>query len=205
MDDRRVSPRASCRLHGRVLKGTERVRCRIADVSESGLCLITPVWMKPKQEVEIEIDVPAVGVSKVVAEIWHVRREKSRNSNNRVWIAGVMVIEADPSYDRLLHAAGVATENELDADDDSGMARDPFSNLTAALNLDGQEGVAAASQPSADPVDAVEHRVFRIRCKARGGPRSRVLTLAAESVQQAEMLATRDLGDTWTVLEVREA
>jgi hypothetical protein len=54
-------------------------------------------------------------------------------------------------------------------------------------------------------IDSVEPKVFRIRCKATGGPRSRVLSLAADSEEQARALATRDLGDEWAVLEVREA
>ena len=51
----------------------------------------------------------------------------------------------------------------------------------------------------------IEPKVYRIRCKATSGPRSRVLSLAAESEEQARSLATRDLGTAWTVLEIREA
>lgn len=209
MAERRKSPRASCRLQARVLKGTERVRARVVDVSESGLCLISPVWMKPRQDVEIEIDVPKMGVSKVRAEIWHIRREQSRITNNKVWIAGVMVVDADPGYDRLLQAAGVAPSPALEADGLGTVDGAAFSSVlggaaeaSSGTPASGAE-TAAQSVPSAS--EAEEHRVFRIRCKARGGPRSRVLTLAAESVEHAERLATRDLGDTWTVLEVREA
>lgn len=198
MGERRKFPRASCRLQGRVLKGTEHVRCRIADVSESGLCMITPAWMKPRQEIEIEIDVPDVGISKVIADVWHIRREKSRLSSKQVWIAGVIITEADAAYDRLLQAAGVAAEPVLEADEEPTF---PNSNFQSVLHT----ADSLTPEQERDPVNATEHRVFRIRCKARGGPRSRVLTLAAESVKHAEMLAARDLGETWTVLEVREA
>ena len=209
MAERRKSPRASCRLQARVLKGRERVRSRVVDVSESGLCLISPVWMKPRQEVEIEIDVPKMGVSKVRAEIWHIRREQSRITNNKVWIAGVMVVDADPGYDRLLQAAGVAPDPALETDGLGAAEGAAFSSVigsapeAAAPKPADESETGAATAPSAS--EAAEHRVFRIRCKARGGPRSRVLTLAAESVEHAERLATRDLGETWTVLEVREA
>ena len=39
-DERRRSPRAQCRLHGRVVRGRERIRVRVVDVSEGGLCLL---------------------------------------------------------------------------------------------------------------------------------------------------------------------
>ena len=56
-----------------------------------------------------------------------------------------------------------------------------------------------------DPIDSIESRVYRIRCKMVGGPRSRVLSLAADSEEHARSLAIRDLGSDWTVLEIREA
>jgi hypothetical protein len=187
MQEKRQTKRASCRLRCRVATGHEQVASRIIDVSEGGLCLVSPVWLKPKQKFEISIDVPGSGLSQVVVEIWHIRREKSRSSNTRIWIAGAILIEADKAYARLLTSAGVAS------------GRTDSAARTAPV-----EPNQATPPKAPEPIDTIEPKVYRIRCKATGGPRTRVLSLAADSEEHARSLATRDLGAEWTVLEVRE-
>ena len=41
-----------------------------------------------------------------------------------------------------------------------------------------------------------------VRVKARSGPRTRMLTLTAESEEEAGRLAARDLESAWTIMEV---
>lgn len=188
MPERREKERAPCRLRCRVAKGREQVRSRIIDVSEGGLCLVLPVWLKPKEAYEISIDVPGTGLSRVHAEIWHIRREKSGNTNNQVWIAGAMLVDADEAYAKLLTATGLVSRNI-----------EP-----ATLAASGKPNRAGPTK-APDVIDTIESKVYRIRCKATSGPRSRVLSLAADSEEQARSLAIRDLGAAWTVLEIREA
>lgn len=188
MPERRKTKRVPCRLRCRVAKGREQVRSRIIDVSEGGLCLILPVWLKPNQKFEISIDVPGTGLARVHAEIWHIRRERIQSTNNRVWIAGAMLVDADDAYAKLLAAAG-AVSRDIDP---------------AAPGKPNRPGLTKAPEPI-DAIDAIEPTVYRIRCKETGGPRSRVLSLAADSKEQARSLAIRDLGPAWTVLEIREA
>jgi len=185
MPERRKTKRVPCRLRCRVAKGREQVRSRIIDVSEGGLCLILPVWLKPNQEFEISIDVPGTGLARVQAKIWHIRRERIQSTNNRVWIAGAMLVDADAAYAKLLAAAG-AVSRDIDP---------------AAPGKPNRPGLTKAPEP----IDAIDPKVYRIRCKETGGPRSRVLSLAADSKEQARSLAIRDLGSTWTVLAIREA
>lgn len=185
MTERRQTKRAPCRLRCRVGRGREQIRSRIVDISENGLCLIVPVWLKPKQEFEISIDVPGTGLSRVRAEIWHIRRERIQSRAGRVWIAGAMLIDTDDAYTKLLSAAGVTT---LDSE-------------PATLG----KPIASGPTRTDETIDTIEPQVFRIRCKATGGPRTRVLSLAADSAEHARALAIRDLGAAWTVLEIREA
>ena len=188
MPERRQTERAPCRLRCRIEKGREQIQSRIVDVSEGGLCLISPVWLKPNQEFEISIDVPGTGVAKVRVELWHIRRETSKKSKSRVWIAGAILVDADQAYAKLLKAAGVA---QAEADR-------PAETSTGAAKR------TVPTKPRAS-IDTIEPNIYRIRCKAIGGPRSRVLSLAADSEEQARSLATRDLGESWTVLEIRKA
>lgn len=228
--DRRRTPRTQCRLHGRVARGRERIRVRIVDISEGGLCLLTPLWLDPKKPVQIEIDVPGRGVSKVGVEIWHIRREKSRSSNNKIWIAGAILVDADGTYTSLLEAAGLAPrttehgEYTLPVGPGAAGALDvpgatPGTSPTASERA-GKTGPASgrsaptaptaeterAAEPSPDrALDCADPRVFRLRCKARGTPRTRMLSIAAESADEALELARHDLGAEWTVLEALEA
>jgi hypothetical protein len=200
------------------------VRSRIIDVSEGGLCLISPIWLKPKQKMDIAINVPGTGLSKVRVEIWHIRRFKAKKSNSRVWMAGAILVDADEAYAKLLSAAGVAplkieiqtpTGAEPSAPKPPGKpngrkapprpaaTRPPFKASKPAPPP--TSPATPPSDPDAESIDSLEPTIYRIRCKAKVGPRSRVLTLAAESETDARSFATRDLGDSWTVLEIRRA
>jgi hypothetical protein len=220
-DERRRSPRAQCRLHGRIVRGRERVRVRIVDVSDGGLCLLCPVWLDPKKPVQIEIDVPARGLSLARIEIWHIRREKSRVSNNKVWVAGAILVDADGTYAALLEAAGLAllTGAPLSGSPSTG-ATPPRAPARASTPM--PPTPERVTQPAARPgrstakpvaeaplsdsaIDSADPRIFRLRCKANSSPRTRVLSIAAESAEEAMELARRDLGAEWSVLEALEA
>jgi hypothetical protein len=216
--DRRRAPRVQCRLQGRVVRGRERTRVRIIDVSEGGLCLLCPVWLDPKKPVQIEIDVPGRGVSLARIEIWHIRREKSRVSNNKVWVAGAILVDADGVYAELLTAAGLAlatgSSSTVVAPLESPAHASPPTNPTnptkatapAAAAAAKPKPAAAAPEPPPDlEMDSADPRIFRLRCKANGSPRTRILSIAAESEAEALELARKDLGASWSVLEALEA
>ncbi|MFK7896812.1 MAG: PilZ domain-containing protein [Myxococcota bacterium] len=246
--ERRRSPRASCRLHCRVLAGKERSRARIVDVSEGGLCLLSPSWVASKSMIHISIDVPGRGESIVEAQVWHVRRQKMHGGMRKVWAIGVMLEETDDAYQRLLSAAGVAPEQESIASPEAGrpsVSRSPrpnppptdsasFERRTASETkaISNPEPPSATPAPSVSPAaaatsssssasaqgsvsedagqgerpeDLIEPKIFRIRVKATAGPRTKVLTLAADSEEEARSLATRDLEARWTILEVKAA
>lgn len=202
--ERRRSPRAQCRLHGRIVRGRERIRVRIVDVSEGGVCLLCPVWLDPKKPFALEIDVPGRGVSLTHIEIWHIRREKSRVSNNKVWVAGALLAGADGAFAELLAAAGLTSR----------AAPEPRPAPARAPETRASTGAAPspATSPTTSPhatsdaaIDAAEPRVFRLRCKAIGSPRTRLLSIAADSEAEALTLARKDLGAEWNVLEALEA
>ncbi len=253
-DDRRRAPRSSCRLHCRVLAGKERTRARIVDVSDGGLCLLSPTWFASKSKVHISIDVPNRGESFVEAQVWHVRRQKMHGGTRKVWAIGVILEEMDDSYQRLLLAAGVASENvdtqasepgqpttnagELSSskpvaatqadsavfqrrkqtETEAHTTSAPPSTPDATTRAQARTVTGAKSVPTSTPSaasasastetevaleDLIEPKIFRIRVKATAGPRTKVLTLAAESEEEARSLAIRDLQARWTIMEVR--
>ncbi len=210
--ERRRSPRAQTRLHGRVLRGRERIRVRIVDVSEGGVCLLCPVWLDPKKPFPLEIDVPGRGVSLARIEIWHIRREKSRVTNNKVWVAGALLSEADGTYAELLAAAGLASRTAQAPPPEPARAPAARSPKAASPAPASSPGTSRGTSPTTAPdaaadaaIDAAEPRIFRLRCKATGSPRTRLLSIAADSEAEALSLARKDLGAEWSVLEALEA
>ncbi len=219
-DERRRTPRVNCRLHGRITRGRERIRARIIDISEGGLCLLSPVWLNPKQPIAIAIEVPGRETATVRVEIWHIRREKSKTSASKVWIAGAILRDADTAYAQLLEAAGGAastsrvepapaptpavpahTSTQTNASARSVAA--PGSKNERTTRGEDRSGKAAPSP--IDSIDSADPQVFRLRCKAKGSPRTRMLTIAADSQAEALELARQDLGTDWSVLEALEA
>ena len=218
-DERRRTPRVNCRLHGRITRGRERIRARIVDISEGGLCLLSPVKLESKQPIQIAIEIPGRETATVHVEIWHIRCEKSKSSAGKVWIAGAILRDADTAYAQLLEAAGGAVS--------APRVEAPLSSAKPTPSVAGQPARANTpippDKPARRPTDAREHsgprnvgpataaidsadpRVFRLRCKANGSPRTRMLTIAAESEAQALDLARHDLGADWSVLEALEA
>ncbi len=207
--DRRRSPRAHCRLQGRVRLGRERLRVRIIDVSEGGLCLLSPVWLDPKKPVQIEIDVPGRGVSLARIEIWHIRREKSRVSTNKVWVAGAILVDADGVWSELLAATGLTSASPGRRSTPAGDApgAGPIETQSSPLPPPAppQRPTRVAPEPAVEAaLEAANPRVFRLRCRARGSPRTRMLSIAAESESHALDLARQSLGAEWNVLEALE-
>lgn len=190
MDERRSTPRAACRLHGRVRQKRGHVRVRIVDISEGGLCLFSQVSFEAKDRIEIEIDVPGFSNCIVHAEVWHVHREKGRGSSRKIWSVGAMLDKSDDAYLRLLAAAGVA----------------PANVSTGSIDRVGLESADASSQNSgataAAPKEEVEPRIFRVRVQAQTGPRTRLLTFTADSRADAESMAVAALQPEWRVIEV---
>lgn len=188
MSERRQEMRVPCRLHCRVVNGSDNIQALIIDVSKGGICLVSPVWLKPRQRYEISIAFPGANQSKVQAEIWHIRREKSNSSSSRVWIAGAMLVDADTAYAKLLKAA--------DAGSDDNASTRPGEPSTRKRGT-------PSSPDESELLESIDSKIYRIRCKLIEGPRTRVLSLAADSEEQARALAIRDLGSEWTVLEIR--
>ncbi len=197
-------------------------------MSEGGLCVLTPVKLTRKQPVHLEIEVPMQGPVAVEAVAWHTRKVKSAHSGGQGWAVGMMLTKAGEGFETLLPGASVMpaladlTEGPLPAAQSAaerleeakpatdGLEEDSLSpeELDAVdLHLLSPSELHELSARQRRAVPASEEdtlQMFRVRVKAKGGPRTRTLTLGAVSAEEAEVLAIRELGDEWTLLEVRE-
>jgi hypothetical protein len=193
--ERRKSPRTRCRLHCTLRLGRRQIRARVLDVSEGGLCLLSPVALRPKQEVTLQIDVPPHGPVTVEAVAWHVRKLKTAPAST--FSVGMMISKAGEGFRALLPGGdGRAVGGEQVAEalaQIAAQAPQPDGELQEDADL-------GLGEQDALPETGLE--VFRVRVKATQGPRTRTLTLSAGSAVEAEALARADLDDTWQILEV---
>lgn len=226
-EERRRSPRIHCRIRCTLRRGRRWLPARVLDVSEGGLCLLSPVRLQPRQTVQLRIDVPHRGPVEVEAVAWHVRRVKSGRAHRKAWSIGMIIEKAGEGFEVLLPDSPPTPATG---------APDDLSEKLAAL------GAAPAAQPepaeavleedalSAEELDAIDVdllspaelaslstpdadtaadaaapgtlRIYRVRVKARRGPRTRTLTVGALSATEAEALAASELDDAWEILEV---
>ena len=193
--ERRRTKRGSCLLPCSFKQGRRRVDARILDVSEGGLCLLSPISLKAGQTLDISIVIPGTGIARIHSRVWHVRTDKARRSRGEVWIVGAILTDSDLAYRKLLRAAGALPSTE-DASPD--VVPEPVRS-EIVKTVDETTPTRDLSNEDSD------ERVFRLRCKRAGEPRTLILTVSARSKDHAEDMAIRDLGSDWVVLDVLES
>jgi hypothetical protein len=172
------------------------IRARVLDVSEGGLCLLSPVALRAKQEVTLEIDVPPRGPVRVEAVAWHVRKLKSATASS--YSIGMMISKAGEGFRALLPGGDArAADSEEVVAALAGMA-----SRGAEAPADAPAGDADLDLGEDDSLPEAGLEPFRVRVKATHGPRTRTLTLSAASAVEAEALARADLEGDWQILEV---
>jgi len=190
MDERRRSPRTQCRLHCRVRTERHRFEARVLDASEGGLCVLAPTAIRRGERVAIEIDLPSRGPIQVEATAWHARTQHSKATRRTFFSIGFVLDRADDGFASLL---GSASPSAIASASPIGL-REP----TAPDDAD------ATAELEAD-ADSIGLRAFRVRTRAPSGPRTRLLSIAAQSEKEARLLALADLEAGWSVVEIAEA
>jgi len=218
--ERRRSPRTRCRLPCRVRIGRRRFRARVLDISDGGLCVLSPIKLEAKQDALVVIDVPEKGPVEVEVTAWHVRRVKAGSPGVKAWSIGMMVRKAGDGFETLLPSANMEFDADFAAEEGSPAALQPEEAPRVISELELEEDSLSAEELddldlellSTSELDDLilqchqnsdaEFQMFRVRVKAATGPRTRTLTLGAASADEAQALAREDLGEDWRVIEV---
>ncbi len=174
-EERRQSPRVPCRIRCTVRVADARVSGWVLDVSDGGLCLLSPSAIAQHDSLKLHLDVPGLGRVSVHAIAWHVRRVRGARSGKQAWSAGAVLVRADPGYVSLLRNEALSS--------------------ASAGNDDAAVG----------GVRARDLTVFKVRVKKQDGPRTRTLSLTALDEDEAKRLATTDLDQSWAVVAVEAA
>ena len=177
--ERRKSERAQCRLRCELVRARERASGIVLDISEGGLSVQTQLEVEQGTALAVRIQLPNEGWLELEALVWHVRKGRHRQTNELRVVLGLMLAKAPEAYFELLPRA-TQTEPAPPADE-------------------------VESQQPALAGDSSSLCAFRVRIRARSGPRTRELSLSAESDDEARSLAVAELGRDWDVLEIRKA
>lgn len=220
MRERRKNQRARCRIRCQIGDDTDPLRGLIMDVSDGGLCLLSPRPFELQEALTLRLEHPKHGPIRVESMAWHVRRVQGSTTKKRAWSIGVVIVNSDDAYVRLLADAGVGpdadfapdagVEPDAGAETKAGTAPDAGVAPNAGAAPDARAArasVDAAQAPSQDPHEAIadELTVFKIRIKERVSPRTRLVSLTAKDEAQARHFAEVDLDHKWSIVEVRRA
>lgn len=166
----------------------------VLDVSLSGLSLQTNLELAQGDEVELEIGDGAR--VRVLALAWNARRVRRAGETSNV--VGMMLSEVGADYEALV--ARVAASRAKPAARPP--ARTPAAPLSTASQAPPRQPVRRAPPPLPRPRPLLW---WRLRVKETNGPRTRLVTLAAASAEDAAAQSLAEMGGGWVVLEVKPA
>jgi hypothetical protein len=145
----------------------------VLDVSSNGLFVQTGRSVDPKAEVEVRLRLP--GRSETIelrAVVARARRVPPRLASVAVGGLGLKIRAAPNTYYEFV------------------------------AEISPEQAEPATPAPGLSPKPAPPRPQFRVRAQQTGSSRSRMLTVDADSPEQAKTLALRRLGERWTALEV---
>lgn len=193
--ERRKSERVRCKLPCEIQRGRSEAVGTVLDMSEGGLSIQTGVEAGQGDVLRVRVKA-ASSTLDVEGLVWHSRRVRRRSSAETTWILGLMISEAPDAYFALVPrtSARPRPQEASGAGAPDQAAPDEAASEEAALE--------EAAPHEASPEEPDDLLAFRIRVKQCSGPRTRVLSLNAESEDEARSFAIADLEGDWEVLEV---
>lgn len=173
--ERRKSERVRCKLPCEIQRGPEKAAGTVLDMSEGGLSVETGFEACQGDSLHIRVMAPA-STLEMEALVWHSRRVRRRSSAQTTWLLGLMICEAPDAYFDLVPRISAPPKP--------------------------REANGAGAPDQAPPDEREDLLPFRIRVKQHSQPRTRILSLNADSEDEVRVLALADLEGDWEVLEI---
>ncbi len=194
----------------------------LLDVSEGGMSLASSQDFEQGSLVKVEF--AALGRTITTsAVVWHSRPVRYMGSPG--FLFGMMIDEACPEYQLLLPRRGssdaksavAGTIPSLEEAEAEARKRELAGSPSAAPTAPKVEVETPQSSPATEKAKAnfkksleeghqdTEGQSFRVRAKKRSQPRTKTLSLTADSEGAAREAASEALGADWEVLEVTRA
>jgi hypothetical protein len=195
MQERRRTPRHRCKLRCNVLHGKKQDAATIVDVSLSGLCIQTALPLAQGDAVRVEFLEPMRIQIKALA--WNVRR--MRKSGEVTNVVGMMLSEVGPEYEVVVgRISGGSSGDRASRGADTSSSGSGSSAASAAGG-----GSKRLTPVRGMPLPSQRLPWWKLRVKETGGNKSRVLTLAAATAEEASAKALQEMGKGWEVVDVK--
>jgi hypothetical protein len=176
-----------CRLPCTVKRGRKRIRARVLDVSEGGLCIVAPVRFRNRATIQIVIEDPRHGPVEIEGVVWHDRPFKQPSSGRKGFATGLVLAKGGLEFRALANP---------------GLHAEPIPRAPEAPRPDAEPARASPAPGALPELDADGPSLYRVRVKVVGAPRIRTLTLSAVSEAAVREAVLSDLEGHWEVLDV---
>ena len=170
----------------------------ILDVSPGGLYIQSSAKMKPGDQIEMQMTIPGIeGRHQLQVEIVRKVVVPARLVKIARGGVGVRIINAPEAYYQFMDVLGVTADSGTSKIEqlENRRARSAAASVVAEVET---ELEAEAEPPAPKPQ-------FRVRIKQSQGPRSRVVSVEADSEDDARRQALHAAGAGWIVLGVERA
>ncbi len=167
----------------------------ILDLSPGGLFIQSRTKLKPGDQIEVQMTIPAVeGRVKIQALVVRKVVVPTRLLKVARGGVGVQIINAPEAYYQFMESLGITGDSDPSKPAQAGSPSAGSAAMPPVAEVE-PEPEASDKSPTAQPR-------FRVRVKQTQGPRSRAVEVAAQSEDDARRQALAEVGDDWIVLGV---
>ncbi len=184
------------------------LRALVLDVSDGGLALRIDREVQQGTNLLVRVSPPGRGQIEVRALVWHTRKVTAA-SGERVHVCGMVLTDDSPEWvswvQASIEASMSATAPDLPALKEKAPTRAAPEPPAPQAAEEPPPPPPPVAPPEAESAEEADLASYRIRLKARSGPRTRTLSLSAVDEAEARRLATEQFGGEWDLLEVYAA
>ena len=116
--------------------------------------MLSPVELKRGQTLYLALDVPKLEPAKIESTVWHVRSLKVSSTRRQIWSAGMVLVESDYNYGRLLALA--LAEQNVSVEDDPNDKSEELQVFRVRVQVKGEPRIRVLTLEAATENDAHE-------------------------------------------------
>ena len=176
----------------------------ILDVSPGGLYIQSSAKMKPGDQIEMQMTIPGIeGRHQLQVEVVRKVIVPARLLKVARGGVGVRIINAPEAYYQFMDDLGVTADSGTSKIEQLENRR--AKSAAASLVAEADPEPKAEPEPEAEAERPALQPQFRVRIKQSQGPRSRTVSVEADSKDDARSQALHAAGAGWIVLGVERA
>lgn len=215
--EKRRSPRIRCRIPCEVRWSGGTSKATVRDVSQGGLSLQSSIDPAEGESMSVELRLKHGRKVAVEGLVWHRHRVRARDGATSTLLGIVVSNPPEPFLELSRQGPSPAAAVPDPGDTARTLAVEPEPEAAPVAEPEAvpvaEPEAAPVAEPERDPGDTLDPdatippvpepgRRFQVRVKQEASPRSRVLSIEADSADEAAALALERAGSGWAAIEV---